>query len=51
MFRVLIVDDDGQIARKLDMALTSCKYQTMQAGNLAEAEKYLIFQGINCGIV
>lgn len=36
---VLIVDDDAQIARTLGMALDSWKYQTMQAGNLAEAAK------------
>ena len=39
--KVLIVDDDAQIARTLEMALTSWKYQTMQAGSLADAAKTL----------
>ncbi len=39
--KVLIVDDDGQIARTLDMALTSWNYETAQAKNLAEAAKLL----------
>ncbi len=37
--RVLIVDDDKQIARTLDMALTSWQYETLKAANLAEAAK------------
>lgn len=38
---VLIVDDDSQIARTLDMALTSWKYECVQAGTLANAAKLL----------
>ncbi len=39
--KVLIVDDDGQIARTLGMALNSWSYETVQAGTLAEAAKLL----------
>ncbi|NNE99494.1 MAG: sigma-54-dependent Fis family transcriptional regulator [Pyrinomonadaceae bacterium] len=35
---VLIVDDNEQIVRTLDMALTSWAYDTLQAGTIAEAK-------------
>ncbi len=37
--RVLIVDDDPQISRTLEMTLTSWGYENYKAENLAEAEK------------
>lgn len=39
--KVLIVDDESQIARTLDMALTSWKYECVQAGTIADAAKLL----------
>ncbi len=39
--QVLIVDDDKQISRTLEMALNSWKYEIVLAGNLAEAAKLL----------
>lgn len=41
MAKVLIVDDDKQISRTLDLALTSWEYETVQAGNLAEAAELI----------
>lgn len=38
---VLIVDDDRQISRTLDMTLVSWGYETEQAGTIAEAAKLL----------
>ncbi|MEZ5344622.1 MAG: sigma-54 dependent transcriptional regulator [Pyrinomonadaceae bacterium] len=37
--KILVVDDDAQIARTLEMALSSWGYATIQAGTLAEAAK------------
>lgn len=39
--KVLIVDDDGQIARTLEMALTSWKYDCVQAGTIADGKQLL----------
>lgn len=38
---VLIVDDNEQIVRTLDMALTSWAYATLQAGTIADASKLI----------
>jgi DNA-binding NtrC family response regulator len=39
--KVLIVDDESQIARTLEMALTSWKYECVKAGTIAEAANLL----------